>query len=294
MNFNKKNTTIVTSFSVLVIVVMSFVFYTSFQELEIQESVINTTSKNQGLENTKKRTYKLSTISPNTNPIIIKGTKIDFGNLRQKQQTNLQDNSTKKIDQIAKDLKTQPGNNLGMMVSSNTRLLEVVNNTPIQKTSETISDNNVNNPNPPQNKPQPILPQQILPPVSPIVPQKPQPVLPKPRLEPIVQNAIEEKTSYSRYERSMNILKARGETILIPIANNNIYQLDFSADSDINTVLSYEYDKNDQTKGYQSFGSNTHLRFLKCEAYIANCKSIIVRDSNGRYILALENVEYYI
>jgi hypothetical protein len=130
---------------------------------------------------------------------------------------------------------------------------------------------------------------------KPIITPTPIP-FPTPKQNPAPQPAPAPRVDERRqsYYSALTRLKNRGSEILVPITTGNVYALNFSADSDLNNVMSYEHDMNSGNKGYSMFGSKTHLETLKCDRYIPNCKVIMRKYSNGRYGVVLSTLESYI
>jgi hypothetical protein len=111
--------------------------------------------------------------------------------------------------------------------------------------------------------------------------------------QPAPYVAPPEKTRFDSYQEAMARLRSRGSEIIVPIIGGNNSQLSLTNDPDIYNVLSYEYEVNTSKKGYNGFGTKTHLDTLKCERYLASCKTILTQYPNGRFYVVLANVELY-
>jgi hypothetical protein len=262
----KKNSLIVGAFSLLVISVLGVVVFNASKNVNSSAKpaiTSNTTINDNGLsvpyleESARKPTF-------------VKADRIETGNTEEELKSSL--------DAISTTVKVESGSNTSENI--NVTIKPKQNEAPKQDPYVYYAPK----PNPPVdqivNKPN-LSPNPIPAPIP----------LPIPTPLPAPTPKIDERKE--SYKSALNRLKNRGNEILVPISNGNIYALNFSADSDLNNVLSYEHDMNSTQKGYSMFGSKTHLDTLKCDRYIPNCRQIMRKYSNGRYGVVLSTLENY-
>lgn len=282
----KKNSIIVFSFSILVITVLGVVIYNSNRNNVSSNAEVSSTST---IASSEPSIYIPSTYSKRA--VVVVGEKVeDMTPYTQNLKGVVED--PKELDSNSKnknkDLDTTPPSldftNKEQM--DNGRIVLPIDEADPSKSKigvlpyqPPIDLNLPVTPNPPIYKnpvPAPLPYTPTIPPYKPSYPSN-----------PVV-------TRRMSYDGAMSRLSARGSDIAVPIANYDLYQLDFSADSDLNNVLSYEYELNSKTKNYGIFGSKQHLDSLKCERNIPSCQIIMRRSNTGRYYISLGIIKSYI
>ncbi|MGL4759752.1 MAG: hypothetical protein ACRCXZ_10565 [Patescibacteria group bacterium] len=282
----KKNAVIVSGFSVLVIVMMAFAFYTANNKESKNE--IRATSS---FESEIAKTLTIP-VKKEKKALIVVGERVVDPNDKteedlKKSFQELKDKENKTQEKVTSDQKPDEYTYIAPE-ENDTNKGQVVINNPISAPVDPYlwEDDFVNNDVQSPSQPLPELKP------APYVAPSPEPT---PELTPSPQpnNPAPSTSPRQKYEESMSRLSTRGSEVIVPIANNNIFLLDFSKDTDLNYVLSYEYELNKNKKSYSVYGSKTHLDTLKCERYIAGCKFILRKGGTGRYYLNLTNLRFY-
>jgi hypothetical protein len=263
-----KSTLIVSLFSVLVILVLGTVIFQVYKHQVdnlVDTSMIKTQEEENQLLNTSSRI--IDSINEEKKPLIIKGNKVAVAD-------------AKEIENVLKDIKqSSPKVNIPNSTENNPKSSPVNNFIPPKVENEFTYY---------APEPTPIVNNPVV--NNPVVKEPEKPIVE----EPTPYQPPKEKTRLQSYIEAMNRLKSRGSEIIVPISRNNVFALNFSADSDLNNILSYEYEVNGSKKGYGTYGSKTHLDTLKCVRYLSACKTILKRYSSGRYYVILGNVELYL
>ena len=251
-----KSTAIVTAFSLLVFTVLGIVVFQAYKkQVDGLPSSSYIESREDVINRKKPELKSIELASKDNKPLIIKGIKVEA-----------KDTTKEEKKEEPKPTTQAPSLDINANATANTNSNPVID-TPAYSTP--ITNTYV------------YRAPQIAQPSAPVTPA------PAPYVAP------PEKSRFELYKEAISRLRSRGSEIIVPIIGGNNSQISITSDPDIYNILSYEYEVNYIKKGYNGFGTKTHLDTLKCERYLASCKTILTQYPNGRYYVVLANVELY-